>query len=97
MVISLIGYNYFQRSRLRLSPADSEMLGVSLAYLLGNFENEAKEAAQKVVQNKDRYKSDLTTHVNPTFYDIKVPPLYFSSLDLSKLTSHVWQGRDGLQ
>ena len=71
MVIILIGYTYYQRSRLQLSPADSEMLGVSLAYLLDDFENDAEDAAQKVMQNEDRYKSDLTTHVNPNFYDIK--------------------------
>ena len=74
LVVVLMGYFYYQ-ARFPLSKEQSEMLGVSLDYLLDSLVDDAEEAARKTIQNPDRYKSMLATHINPTFYDIKVCPL----------------------
>jgi hypothetical protein len=89
----------------RLSKAESEKLGVSLAYLLGgsesavgDFENDAEGAAQTVIDNRDRYnKSNLKTHVNPNFYEIKVltPSQSLSPTPLCLLSSSLWGSSRG--
>ena len=66
--------------RAPLSKERSEMLGVSLEYLLTDLVYDAEKAAKKVVDNPlllvanstNADPETLTTNVNPNFYDIKV-------------------------
>ena len=110
-MVAVIGcaFGCHYRSKLQLTKEKSEKLGVSLAYLLdeGNgFEKDAEDAAQKVVENPEKYNKDakgelnpdfvkLKTKSNPTFYDIKVS--LSVSFFVTSQSCTVSQGRYGLR
>ena len=65
VVIMLIAFYCWQRTSLRLSQDDSEMLGVSLAYLLNDFETDAEEAILKEADRKQSLWGFNIEKMNP--------------------------------